>query len=90
MEKLIYHNDALGHPINIGDIVMAVRKNYRDMTKAKVIKFTPQFIVVEYGRSTYPEEYRIDPGCVVNKTFIDRLKENLADATKPTGSNLLS
>lgn len=62
------HKDRFNQDLQIGDTIVTMRKNYRELVTAKIIKFTPTKIRVEYqGRySSAPfEEYLVDPCDVV-------------------------
>ena len=40
--------DYLGQNLEIGDSVFFVEQGYRSFKKGKILRFTPQFVVVEY------------------------------------------
>lgn len=42
--------DFLGHELRIGDPVAFILPNYRQLTKGKIIAFTPQQIRIEYTK----------------------------------------
>lgn len=58
--------DFLGKELELGDLVVTTRPNYRDFVKAKIIAFTPKKVRVEYndyyGR---PETYLSEPNFLI-------------------------
>ena len=38
--------DFLGNELNVGDTVVMIRPNYRELMKAKIIRFTNCFVVL--------------------------------------------
>ncbi|QGT54393.1 hypothetical protein b3_0149 [Synechococcus phage B3] len=44
--------DFLGNNLEVGDIVVMMRPNYREFMKAKIVRFTKCFVIV-----TYEEKY---------------------------------
>ncbi len=61
--------DFLGKTLLIGDRVVLTRPQYRELTIAKVIKFTPQKVRVEFpnphGSQYGPYEYLSEPDFLV-------------------------
>lgn len=51
--------DFLGKELSIGDGVVLIRPNYRQLIKAKVIRFTPKMVVVEYVDTMWPYEQQV-------------------------------
>lgn len=58
--------DFLGKELELGDMVVTTRPNYRDLVKAKIVAFTPMKVRVEYkGWSGNLETYLSEPNFVV-------------------------
>jgi len=67
--------DRLGQELEIGDHVITLAKNYRNMVDADVIKLTPEHVEVQYlntwnfsPTNPRPETYRVKPVNVVKVT----------------------
>lgn len=62
----IVHKDFFGRPLAVDDEVVCVRKNHRDLVKAKVVHLTPKMVRVVYKvRNGWDEDYLLLPGDVV-------------------------
>lgn len=59
--------DFFGEPIQIGDKVAAIRKNYRYLVEGVVTDFTPKQIRVEYTSFGSQESYLVRPNMLVKK-----------------------
>lgn len=58
--------DFLGNTLEVGDEVVFMRLNYRDLMKGKVVAFTPKNVRLGWKSKTYGEETCIqDPRQVV-------------------------
>lgn len=43
--------DYLGQELSVEDEVIFIPPNYREFQKAKIIRFTPQFVIIEYNNT---------------------------------------
>lgn len=58
--------DFLGKELELGDMVVTTRPNYRDFVKAKIIAFTPKKVRVEYKNySGHIDTYLSEPNFLV-------------------------
>lgn len=47
--------DFLGNELQVGDKVVCLERDYRNLIRATVVKLTPKMIFVEFTRKTYPD-----------------------------------
>lgn len=58
--------DFLGKELELGDLVVTTRPNYRDFVKAKIIAFTPKKVRVEYNDyAGRPDTYLSEPNFLI-------------------------
>jgi hypothetical protein len=63
------YKDRFGQELQVGDKVVTMRKGYRELVNAKIIKFTPEYVRVEYKTQSgkWTEEYLVDPRDVIKR-----------------------
>lgn len=52
--------DFLGNDLAVGDMVVMIRPHYRELVKAKIIRFTKCYVILEYAGS-YKGEIKQTP-----------------------------
>jgi hypothetical protein len=44
-------NDYLGKELAVGDTIIMITPGYRDFTKGKIVRFTPQYAIIEMPKT---------------------------------------
>lgn len=63
--------DFLGNPLSVGDMVVLTAPKYRHFTKAKILKFTTQKVLVEFnntwnfGKNGHIQTYLSEPNFLI-------------------------
>jgi hypothetical protein len=66
--------DFLGNNLEVGDIVVMMRPNYRELIKAKILRFTKCFAVLSYKTySDYDDEIKQDPRQLIKIPLIQKI-----------------
>jgi hypothetical protein len=61
-------NDFFGQPLAIGDEVAFMCPHYRHMIVGKIVKFTPEMIVINYtNHNDSVKDFRATPNQVIKK-----------------------
>ena len=57
--------DFLGNTLAVGDTVVLIRPQYRELVKAKIIRFTAKFVFLEYTLRNDIQEIKQTPDQLV-------------------------